>query len=55
MWFINYFLYLLWACNSPLYPTFAANAPCYAWVGGGTPTSPQPACWYDPTNVNPEQ
>ena len=59
MWIFNLFLYLvflmgMWTGDFNEYDQFvAAGAPCYEAVGA--PTTPQPICFYDPSNVNPGQ
>jgi hypothetical protein len=54
MWIFNIFLYLMFAANSPQYSDFvSAGAPCYVMIGNTS--DPQPACWYDPNNLNSGQ
>lgn len=58
MWVLNGILYLwflqgLWTGDYTLYKSaVAAGYPCYAVLNGTTPSTPQPVCFYDPSNTN---
>lgn len=53
-WIFNDFLAMLFFGDPAIYAVFVASgSPCYAWHGGGAPDSPQPFCFYDPSNLNP--
>jgi hypothetical protein len=52
-WAFNQFLYFEYISNPAAYAQMVADGDaCYAWVGGGTPDSQQPGCFYDPSNTN---
>jgi hypothetical protein len=54
VWVLNSFLFFMWLFNQPVYQQMkAAGEPCYAVLPGTLPDSPQPECFYDPTNFNP--
>jgi hypothetical protein len=58
MWFFNVLLYFFFLANPTIYTEFvAAGSPCYVYVDvfhtGQGPSTPQPACSYDPSNINP--
>ena len=54
MWVFNVWLFLCFFFAPSGYKEMVANGePCYAYVSSlGTGNSPQPTCWYDPTNIN---
>lgn len=55
MWALNVWLYLCFFFAPEQYKALVANgSPCYAYVASlGDNQGAQPACWYDPANVNP--
>jgi hypothetical protein len=59
MWFVNVLLYLTWLFQPPTYTEMVkGGAPCYVYVDvlhSGAPRGEQPACFYDPSNVNPAE
>lgn len=62
MWIFAIWMYLLFCslvggnpASQAAYESFKANgAPCYVYIAAwGNDDSPQPDCWYDPSNTNP--
>ena len=57
MWVFNVWLFLLFVSgpnNAGVYASMVASgSPCYRYMAAwGNDPSPQPVCWYDPTNTN---
>ena len=56
MWATNWLLMFWFFFNQPIYKAFVANgAPCMynQVINGRLAGTPQPVCWYDPSNTNP--
>ncbi|HXS98757.1 MAG TPA: hypothetical protein VN736_29375 [Candidatus Limnocylindrales bacterium] len=56
---MNVLLYLMWLFQPATYTEMVkGGAPCYVYVDvlhSGAPRGEQPACFYDPSNVNPAE
>lgn len=55
MWVFNVFLYMMFVFSPQQYKqAVAAGEPCYGYAAQlGDDPSPQPVCFYDPSNTNP--
>jgi hypothetical protein len=51
MYVFSVFLYMVYLWNAAMYQEMkqTGDYPCYGWVGGGSPDSAPPVCFYDPS------